>query len=821
MDKIFFYLFFLSLLFPINSVLHDQRREELLDKLMIKIAPEDSEEITYKIFHSSKSFKEKITYPIKYNVTKIDEIIEKYRFPKNYDFLNETNITAKVKDQGKCGSGWSFSATSALSYRYEHLYNISVDLSPQDAISCLVQSCKNEYDIVDIQMNLVKKGALTEQCFPYTAKDGETIDECLDEKKKCSNEEIEFKKYKAKNIYTTVDYYDDETFYHIVEIIMDQLTTNGPVVSYFGVFSDFYEGHNDTDYIYTYNESAQYQYDHAAIIVGYGYSEEQKKYYWILQDSRGTECHNNGFVKIEFGQVGTERIAFSEPYVPQENPNVTDVYASLWKFDEKCYLYINITDNTYRNMTNTLELTFKNNETNDFQYFQCSIMPGEKKDEENKVLKGFMDWNIFLRNPIGKYILSNYTSLEKENHFILNDSLLNHFDYLGVPVLLFPFLNSETYYFISGAGSRIIFLFNPYDLEEVKMTDIYPYINADIKLGDCHMVDLEDYDYNLVYCDIQEDELNYFPDVIGENKSSIHTKGYCGYWHSLNTFVYRFNMEEYPKITIENIYQPKTHNISDISEFKIKAKYEGYIDPNLTDLSLHFTLVANAEYEEKNHTYFMICDFEDIDNKTGEMDILCNMKLKEGFYLSYKNLYILPYSVPDYNLKNLNSNNNKIFLFEIVLKDTIVAEDDEEPEPTPEEEEGEDEEEKHKEEEEHKEEEHKEEEKHEEEKEHKEEEKHEEEKHEEEKEHKEEEREKEHEEEEKHEEEEEKSGPEPKPTDSEDDGMDSTTLALIIVFSILGGLILIGGVFFLVIHIRRKKNKIKIDSKAIDLIQFS
>ena len=155
----------------------------------------------------------------------------------------------------------------------------------------------------------------------------------------------------------TVDYYDDETFYHIVEIIMDQLTTNGPVVSYFGVFSDFYEGHNDTDYIYTYNESAQYQYDHAAIIVGYGYSEEQKKYYWILQDSRGTECHNNGFVKIEFGQVGTEQIAFSEPYVPQENPNVTDVYASLWKFDEKCYLYINITDNTYRNMTNTLELT--------------------------------------------------------------------------------------------------------------------------------------------------------------------------------------------------------------------------------------------------------------------------------------------------------------------------------------------------------------------------------------------------------------------------------------------------------------------------------
>ena len=68
-------------------------------------------------------------------------------------------------------------------------------------------------------------------------------------------------------------------------------------------------------------------------------------------------------------------------------------------------------------------------------------------------------------------------------------------------------------------------------------------------------------------------------------------------------------MEEYPKITIENIYQPKTHNISDISEFKIKAKYDGYIDPNSSDISLHFTLVANAEYEEKNHTYFMICDF--------------------------------------------------------------------------------------------------------------------------------------------------------------------------------------------------------------------
>lgn len=44
-------------------------------------------------------------------------------------------------------------------------------------------------------MNLVKKGALTEQCFPYTAQDGETIDECLDEKKN-----VPMRKLNSKNI---------------------------------------------------------------------------------------------------------------------------------------------------------------------------------------------------------------------------------------------------------------------------------------------------------------------------------------------------------------------------------------------------------------------------------------------------------------------------------------------------------------------------------------------------------------------------------------------------------------------------------------------
>jgi hypothetical protein len=88
-----------------------------------------------------------------------------------------------------------------------------------------------------------------------------------------------------------------------------------------------------------------------------------------------------------------------------------------------------------------------------------------------------------------------------------------------------------------------------------------------ISLRDCNLVRLDDSHWDLIYCNIQEDELEYFKYDISINDSFLYTKGLCGYWNSLDTYVYRFKETEYPIFSIEKIYQPRSHNVTRDSEF--------------------------------------------------------------------------------------------------------------------------------------------------------------------------------------------------------------------------------------------------------------
>ena len=79
-----------------------------------------------------------------------------------------------------------------------------------------------------------------------------------------------------------------------------------------------------------------------------------------------------------------------------------------------------------------------------------------------------------------------------------------------------------------------------YESDEIEMTEIYPFKDAEKSLRDCNLVRLDDFYWDLIYCNIQEDELEYFKSDISINNSFLYTKGLCGYWNSLDTYVYRF-----------------------------------------------------------------------------------------------------------------------------------------------------------------------------------------------------------------------------------------------------------------------------------------
>ena len=95
------------------------------------------------------------------------------------------------------------------------------------------------------------------------------------------------KKYYSQNAYMTQDYYSDDYFYDIILIIIDQLNTNGPVVSAIKVYGDFVDWHNDPikchNEIYSYDGKSELYGGHAVTIVGYGFINNQ--FYWLIQNS--------------------------------------------------------------------------------------------------------------------------------------------------------------------------------------------------------------------------------------------------------------------------------------------------------------------------------------------------------------------------------------------------------------------------------------------------------------------------------------------------------------------------------------------------------
>ena len=180
-------------------------------------------------------------------------------------------------------------------------------------LSCYLGDCDNGYYLIDTQFLLVKNGTVTETCMPYSSENGTYIEKCQNE---CKNGE-KFKKYKSKNAYSsTFDYSDN--YYDVVTIIIDQLINYGPVVSSIRAYSDLYDliGPNCKNEIYKYDGESEYEGGHAVVIVGYGYQDS--KYYWIIQNSWGEYFCDNGFAKIEFGEINIEKVAFSEPYIENE-----------------------------------------------------------------------------------------------------------------------------------------------------------------------------------------------------------------------------------------------------------------------------------------------------------------------------------------------------------------------------------------------------------------------------------------------------------------------------------------------------------------------
>ncbi|KAL6222057.1 hypothetical protein ACLB2K_005449 [Fragaria x ananassa] len=195
----------------------------------------------------------------------------------------DEGIVTPVKDQGHCGSCWTFSTTGALEAAYAQAFGKQISLSEQQLVDCAGAfnnfGCSGGLPSQAFEYVKYNGGLDTEEGYPYTAKDGAC---------KFSSENVGVQVLDSVNI--TLG--DEEGLKHAVAFVR-------PVSIAFQVVSDFRLYKSG---VYTSETCGNTPMDvnHAVLAVGYGV--ENGVPYWLIKNSWGQSWGDNGYFKMEYGK---------------------------------------------------------------------------------------------------------------------------------------------------------------------------------------------------------------------------------------------------------------------------------------------------------------------------------------------------------------------------------------------------------------------------------------------------------------------------------------------------------------------------------------
>jgi len=196
----------------------------------------------------------------------------------DYMDWRKKNAVTSVKDQGQCGSCWSFSATGAAEGAWSIKTGNLIDLSEEQLVECATGAQYGSHGCNGGQMEgafkyLIQNGQCSLSEYPYTSGNGKSsscksctqiarFDSCFDVK---PNDQISLKGAVAQQPVSVAIEADTRYFQSYSSGILD-------------------------------SPSCGTNLDHGVLIVGYG--EENGNKYWLLKNSWSQTWGEEGYFKI-------------------------------------------------------------------------------------------------------------------------------------------------------------------------------------------------------------------------------------------------------------------------------------------------------------------------------------------------------------------------------------------------------------------------------------------------------------------------------------------------------------------------------------------
>jgi len=199
--------------------------------------------------------------------------------PATVDWRDKGYVTP-VKNQGACGSCWSFSSTGALEGQMKRKTGKLVSLSEQNLVDCTKtygnDGCGGGWMAISYLYIDLNDGIDTESSYPYTGQDGD----CAYNESTIGGSDVGFYRLPEGN----------ETF------LQEFVAQIGPIAVAIDASQPSFQSYHSG----VYNEPGcdPSALDHAVLAVGYGTDKPTGLDYWLVKNSWGVGWGDSGYIKM-------------------------------------------------------------------------------------------------------------------------------------------------------------------------------------------------------------------------------------------------------------------------------------------------------------------------------------------------------------------------------------------------------------------------------------------------------------------------------------------------------------------------------------------